>query len=228
MIAKLDRYAGVGSPDDFAPEESLADRPPDGASMVVFALHHPLSEPELDWWRTGLQGGTDGNRRLISIQDSLASWLLEEHGVPSTSLPYYVERGGVFLKDAATLAGLGRVGKNNLFVTPEFGPRVRLRALVVHEELEAGGLCRSDPCDGCPMPCRAACPREAMSATRYLETAYGQAELPGRDGTFDRSLCNLQMQADEEDHEAIIVPSSGASGVLVRYCRRCESACIAG
>jgi epoxyqueuosine reductase len=37
-------------------------------------------------------------------------------------LPYKVEEGGMFLKDAATLAGLGIIGKNNLLITPEFEP----------------------------------------------------------------------------------------------------------
>jgi len=34
--------------------------------------------------------------------------------------------GDVSLRHAAVAAGLGVVGRNNLLVTPEFGPRVRL------------------------------------------------------------------------------------------------------
>jgi epoxyqueuosine reductase len=37
-------------------------------------------------------------------------------------LQYKVEEAGMFLKDAATLAGLGIIGKNNLLITPEFEP----------------------------------------------------------------------------------------------------------
>jgi epoxyqueuosine reductase len=228
MIGKLQRYNGVGSPDEFAPEAVSTGRPEGPASLLVFAMSHPLRRPGLDWWRTGLKGGTEGNRRLIAVQDALSGWLVREHGVVSTGLPYYVERGGVFLKDAAALAGLGVVGKNNLLVTPEFGPRVRLRATIVHTALEPTGPCPSDPCDGCFMPCRSACPRGAMSRTAYLEADYQQRELPGRDGSFDRSLCNLQMEADEEAHEPVTVGGPGAPGALIRYCRLCESACIAG
>jgi hypothetical protein len=37
----------------------------------------------------------------MAIGDSLHDWLTEQHGIESRPLPYYVEKGGVFLKDAA-------------------------------------------------------------------------------------------------------------------------------
>jgi epoxyqueuosine reductase len=47
---------------------------------------------------------------LISINDGLSKWLEEKKGVETKKLPYYIEQGGVFLKDAAAMAGLGCSG----------------------------------------------------------------------------------------------------------------------
>jgi len=46
-------------------------------------------------------------------------------GINACPLPYRVEQGGILLKDAAVLAGLGVTGKNNLVITPQLaGPCV--------------------------------------------------------------------------------------------------------
>ena len=104
--------------------------PEEARSVLVLALDHEASEPELDWW-DDRKGGTDGNRQLIRIAEELIRWLSEEFSVNAQPLPYYVQNGGIFIKDAGALAGLGTIGKNNLLVTPEYGPRVRLRGLFI-------------------------------------------------------------------------------------------------
>jgi epoxyqueuosine reductase len=94
-------------------------------------------------------------------------------------LPYKVEEGGVFLKDAATLAGLGMIGKNNLLITPEFGPRVRFKALFLDVDLEPTSPIDFTPCEGYDMPCRRVCPQEAF-----------------RNVSYSRALCDTQMGED--------------------------------
>jgi epoxyqueuosine reductase len=113
----------------------------------------------LDWW-DGLEG-TPGNRILIQINNELSHWVEEKLDIKTHKLPYHVEKGGIFLKDSAVMAGLGCMGKNNLLVTPEFGPRIRLRAMVLEAEVEPTGPVQFDPCDGCKEPCRHACPQKA-------------------------------------------------------------------
>jgi epoxyqueuosine reductase len=171
----------------------------DGSSVLVLALAHPVDEPELDWW--GVKGGTEGNRRLMGISRRVVRWLRRERGVQARDLPYHVERGGVLLKDVAALAGLGAVGRNNLLVTGTLGSRVRLRALQVEHALAPTGPSTLDPCAGCDAPCRAACPRGALS-----------------DDGYSRARCAEQMAADEAR------PVEG----LVRYCRACDLACPVG
>ncbi len=187
-------------------------RLPRGArSVLVLGLAHPEHEPELDWW--GGKGGTPGNRILQRVARKLEPWLAQDLGVAAWSLPYHVERGGIFLKDAAVLAGLGALGANNLVISPEFGPRVRWKAMLLDREAPAtvggnGSKDIFDPCAGCGRPCMEACRQGAFSSGRY-----------------ERSRCERQMHRDEE--RAAAKGPHGSDG-LVKYCRACELACPVG
>lgn len=182
----------------------------DHKSVLVWALEHPESEPVLDWWSMKVPGFTPGNRVLRSQSKQLRIWLGEELGIQAQSLPYQIEYGGVFLKDSAALAGLGIIGKNNLLVTPEFGTRVRLRAISMEAELEPSGPTDFDPCSNCEMPCHQACPRRAF-----------------RSGRFERALCKLENDKRDADWE--ILPGSimgiDEPSEVVKPCRFCELAC---
>jgi epoxyqueuosine reductase len=165
---------------------------------------------------------------LISINDGLSKWLEEKKGIETKKLPYYIEQGGVFLKDAAAMAGLGCIGKNNLFLTPGFGPEVRLRALFTYLKLPSTGPLVFDPCRECDMPCRKVCPQEAFASQKYSQGQMGLAELPGRDGVYDRHLCNAQMEADVAKSERAAAEGGEKASRVVRYCRRCELVCPVG
>lgn len=54
--------------------------PVEARSVLVLALFHDPSQPELDWWDYG-PGRTRGNRRLMSISESLKEWLDKEFGI---------------------------------------------------------------------------------------------------------------------------------------------------
>lgn len=215
--------AGIVSVDDLrrAPSYELAARRrdlptvvwPDGArTVVVVALAHPREQPELDWW----SGRVDppGNRLLAAIVRGLCEWITQAFGIGCVHLPYHVEKGGIYLKDAAVLAGLGSIGRNNLLVVPGYGPLVRLRAFTLDTDLPPTGPVALDPCDGCPAPCLAACPLGAFDENELLETARtGPAGLPGG---FSRAACYLQMDID--------IAAAGEPAVI-RYCRACELSC---
>ena len=179
-------------------------------SVLVLALAHPEADPELDWW--GVEGGTLGNQRLQQISESLKQWLYQEYAIFARSIPYQVESGGIFLKDAAALAGLGIIGRNNLLITPEFGSRVRLRALFLDREVTPMRIGAFVPCDVCDMPCRVNCPRKSFVS-----------------GSYDRDACAEQMRADEDhrvmNKEAV---NGETSEIRIKYCRVCELACPVG
>lgn len=224
----LQPYSGVGTRDAEGREPGRVDWPEDAVSVVVVAVRHSEAEPGLDWWRDGFSGGTQGNRRLMDVNAALTRRLADERGVIARSLPYHIERGGIFLKDAAALAGIGVVGRNNLVVTPEYGPRVRLRCLTIDREAAPTGPSEFDPCVGCAAPCREVCPRGALAVRVHDPDRYGIARLPGRDGAYDRIACNGQMEEDAADHATAPRADTGEPGRVVMYCRRCEFACWVG
>ncbi|MFQ5875915.1 MAG: epoxyqueuosine reductase, partial [Dehalococcoidia bacterium] len=73
--------------------------PTEARSVLVLALLHRPSEPELDWWDYK-PGRTPGNRQLMKMAKNLKQWLHEEFSINAWPLPYRVEQGGILLKDA--------------------------------------------------------------------------------------------------------------------------------
>lgn len=201
--------------------------PPGAKSAVVIAFAHPEGEPNLDWW----YGKSDppGNKVLVKIIEELSSWVTSAHGVKTFPLPYHVEKGGTFLKDAAVLAGLGCMGKNNILVTPQYGPRVRLRAMLLAEELPSTGPREFNPCAMCEAPCLKSCPQEAFARKIYSSEEMGQEILPGLVGIYDRERCNIQMNMDTEAAREEKVPEVSEKPVkIIKYCRNCELSCPVG
>ncbi len=200
--------------------------PANAMTVLVIAVHHPADQPEMDWWF----GKVDppGNRILSDIIRRLCDWITQTYDIGVTHLPYHVEKGGTYLKDAAVLAGLGCIGKNNILITPELGPRVRLRALTLDAAFPSTGPSGFNPCEDCGEWCRKACPRKAFDEPMYLSQDYGQDLLPGRDGTYSRPSCNNQMDKDIADAEENQVDGFDTPIKVIKYCRNCELACPVG
>ncbi len=236
-----DAQGGIGS--------YRMDWPTDAVSVVVIGVAHSADAPELDWWDGK---GTPGNRILMRINKELSEWIEDTCGCTTYKLPYLIEKGGIFLKDAAVMAGLGCIGRNNLVITPEYGPRVRFRALLLNREAVATGQLSFHPCDDCKQPCRMACPVSAFENTVYSVDELGQSILPGTDGAYDRVTCNMKMGQDIDDavaamrtndeqgqeiRQSIDAFEEGIKGArqgehtppyCVKYCRECELSCPVG
>jgi len=190
--------------------------PREARTVIVTAVSHPEDKPEMDWWllRSG-KGNTPGNEILIRIVSRLSQWLSHDLGYACFPIPYHIERGGYYMKDAAVLAGLGCIGRNNLLVTPRYGPRVRLRLLLTSADLPPTEGSSFDPCSRCSMPCRKACPRQAFPGSPSRERA-----------GYERILCDRRMKEDEASAEEILLEGQAARRVI--YCRRCELSCPVG
>ena len=200
--------------------------PEHAKTVLVIAVHHPEDQLEMDWWFGKID--PPGNRILAKVIRELCSWISERFKETTFHLPYHVEKGGIFLKDAAVLAGLGTIGKNNILVTPEFGPRVRLRALTLDVHLPSTGPREFDPCGICQELCRKACPQQAFSRKIYAEEEYNQKILPGRTGEFARPVCNRQMDIDNDVAQEQQVEGLDNPVRVIKYCRKCELICPVG
>ncbi len=200
---------------------------PAGAqSLLVVAVEHPVNQPELDWWFGRV--APPGNRILADLITTLCAWINDTWEIETYHLPYHIEKGGTFLKDAAVLAGLGCIGRNNILVTPEYGPRVRLRALTLAARLPSTGPVAFDPCADCDAPCRRVCPQGAFDTGLYKPEDYGQTQLPGRDGCYSRPTCNVQMDQDNATAREDTVDGHEQPVKVIKYCRRCELSCPVG
>ena len=166
-------------------------------SIIVIGYH--MNDPMLDISIKSI----DGKRPLYFINEVLGNIALElisalfEKGKRAVLSPY----SGVFAKDAAALAGVGTIGKNNLLLTERFGPRVRLRIIVTDAELLKSSHKQESFCDTCPRFCWSACPANAFAT-----------------GRFNREACI----EDSESHAEKLSDNS------FLYCKECEIACPVG
>ena len=221
---KMEDYAGIGTvkDDKVLPKNRLFNWPDSVRSVLVIGLSHPEDKPELDWWDGK---GTPGNRMLMDMMKQTSQQIEKNLKVKTRKLHYYVEKGGVFLKDAAVLAGLGCIGKNNMLVTPSYGPRVRLRALFIDAEIPPTGPIAFDPCADCTMYCRRVCPENAMDEKAAIFNSIEfNDHLPGRDGTYDREQCNERMEKDITESSK----NDNSEEPTTKYCRKCEFVCPVG
>ena len=184
--------------------------PPAARSVLVLGLHHPVKRRELDW---GKRGNTDGNRRLMELSGTMKHWLQTAHGLQACPLPYHLEWGGLFLKDAAVLAGLGVIGRNNLLLHREWGPRIRLRSVLIEGDIESGSPDDSfSPCGACDARCFKACPQHAFTSGKY--------KRPDCMKQLDHDIANKEPGGE--------IDADGDPVMVIKYCRECELACPAG
>jgi epoxyqueuosine reductase len=159
---------------------------PTARSVIVMAVPHSLGAvyaPDLKLWtRNKMQT----SRLLDQVAEKVGRYI-ERGGF--LSLPVSADKpveihkrdpqtgkelvhtkvlGQLSLKHAAISAGLGAMGRSNLLITEQFGPHVRLGAVITELPLEPDIPAAYDPCpDGC-RECESACPVGALKDGRYV------------------------------------------------------------
>jgi epoxyqueuosine reductase len=110
-------------------------------------------------------------------------------------------------KMIANMSGLGWIGKSSLFVTPEYGPRIRLTSLLTDAPFSTREVPLGGKCGECNL-CASACPAGAIGDMEWR---------PGcsRDELLDVSRC-----LDYRD--------STGDGSRRYSCARCLNACPIG
>lgn len=109
-------------------------------------------------------------------------------------------------KLAAHAAGLGEIGANGLFLTPEYGTRQRIAMLLSDFEFEADPVIEPDFCAGC-RACIEACPYKALSENSRdneiclkcrlgaVQTNFGRFETVDRIGAPCGRGCLASLEA---------------------------------
>jgi epoxyqueuosine reductase QueG len=203
-IASVDRFNGA--PDGHKPEDIL----PDAKNVVACAKRIPNSV-------VIEQSATSYHNMMMILYNQLdiiayevAIYIEEQGGVaipiPSDE-PYYDwnpdkvhGRGDLSHKHAAQAAGLGRLGKNSLLITPEFGNRAQLVSVVTNLNLEADPLFEDELCPSKCTACIESCPVQAITVQLQV----------------DQKICR--------SHLSLKLPK----GQSIYGCRECRKVCLIG
>ena len=144
---------------------------PEAKSIIVFALKHPDAALDSPNVRLSLNDTLVMYHELSRIGYRLSRFLEKKGFLGITIHPAYpVEMsletrgfvGDLSLRHAAASAGLGFIGRNKLLSTLEFGPRVRLAAVMTDVDLESHARHIETNCNTCTV-CIEKCPAEAIS-----------------------------------------------------------------
>lgn len=188
----------------------IDDWPSEAQTVLVLGLNHPENDLRLDYWE---RGDTWGNRRLRELSKLMKQWLREKYDLAALPLPYYVEKGGLFLKDAAVLSGIGIIGRNNLLLNPEWGPRIRLHSILIEGDFQTTEALEGfTPCDTCEVFCQKACPMKAFPQGKY-------------NWSICVKLINANVKKKVPDGE---IGENGKRNLVIKYCRVCELSCPVG
>jgi len=166
-------------PDPRHPQTPTSVSPRDNRSVIVLAKRHLTGTSRLkDWNERHKQYAAE--LTLSQLEEAslrLVYFLEDEGGFPALIVPpvhtdatrnyrAYTEGGtygALSLVHAAVEAGLGTLGLNLMLLTPEYGPRVTLTAVLTSAELEPDTrmtttLCQGESCGRCLL----ACPGDAV------------------------------------------------------------------
>ena len=164
--------------------------------------------------------GLEPKVRLDEMALDLANFLedLDFISLPIPANQYFSQEKGIgeiSHKHAAMAAGLGRLGRGGFLVTPKYGGAVQLITILTTAPLLSDPMLEEDPCLGCPQPCVAVCPVQALRPDRdrvivmagkeyrygwlsYLRCQWGCGGMVMGDRFY--ALSDLPMPAlDEED-----------------------------
>jgi epoxyqueuosine reductase QueG len=126
---------------------------------------------------------------------------------------------------------MGEIGKNNLLLTPEFGPHQRLCAIITEAELEPDPRRDFDLCRGCNK-CMEACPSGALTPDGYdldpcfVYWAFGFKRLPPEKiWQWPGYIRMLRQHVKKRD---FLVEFSQTYITDIDFCIECMRACPVG
>jgi len=261
-------YAGVSSVERFS-EAPQGYRPtdllPGAKSVVVMAVRllegavQAISRAHDDGLRHALYiYGTHGYLLTPNLSLNFAAYrmarFLEKKGFAAAPLPSGPGGGGVAFshRHAAVAAGLGELGWSGLFLTSDYGPRVRLVSVITKADIEPDPLYQGPRiCDpaSCGV-CIAACPMGALGTERTNTVVIGGKAyeygvtntikcFAGIEGLLKKTLGLKDLPIPEDPTwddiskaREQIDPRQAREAILINrptyYCGKCLAHCPAG
>ncbi len=194
---------------EFINDDLQIDETP-AKSIIILAMI--LDDPVLDAWTQSptWPKGKNYIDEVIARVATVIALKLTKRGYPSRTFRY----GDAYLKHVSTHAGLGIIGRNNLLITPEYGPHIRLRGLLTTALLipSKNLIKKFTPCANCSAPCLEVCPSGAFQSPKK----------PLKNGTpqsgYNKTICREYSLAN--------LKQIGPFTYL--WCRACEEACPIG
>lgn len=172
-IASVERFDKA--PDGFHPKDVYSK----AESVIVFAIrvpsetlfaHNPIPFSHVN---------ALAMRKMDSITYDISSDL-DKLGLKNVLIPTddpYLHwdsdkqegRAILSLRHAAYLAGLGRLGRNNLLINKDFGSMIQIGALLTKEKLEADSFAKYEVCPKACRICIDSCPQEALTGDTVIQ-----------------------------------------------------------
>ncbi len=148
----------------------------------------------------------NANIDAVSLQLIL---YLQEQGYRAAAVPAsqsVTGLEGIFShKKAAVRAGLGYIGKSGLFLSRQFGPRVRLGTVFTDAPLETVCLPQKSECGACDL-CSRACGAMAIRSVNYCEGMK-------REDILDAQACSAYMKKQFQS-----IGRGAVCGVCMQVC----------
>lgn len=178
--------AGIGRFDGVAPEHHPSSIFPEAKSVIVLgkrivrgALRGVEEGTQIANYR--MYGYSWLENRFLAVLTFKVAEYLEHDGweaIPIANLPPQIPAMGVPVAEgkpapnvmvdvdaAAVRAGLGEIGYLNVFLSPQFGPRQRLQAIITDAELLEDPLFSGEICDR-SKELASLCPLQAIDASK--------------------------------------------------------------
>ncbi len=236
--------------------EALADKPSDitdydGDRVIVLAKKYSTGTARILDWNNRHKYYND-ELALTALEETsleLVYWL-EEKGYPALIVPpthvdpwrYWGDPNQhqetlLSLPHAAVAAGLGTLGLNLQLLTPEYGPRVLLTAVLCSVPCEADGPMREALCLGpnCGR-CLSACPGDVVGHWRRDWAACDTYRSPHGFKQLTEHMTEILEETDPAARKNLVRSETSfnlwqsilrGSGVITG-CRRCQDVCPVG
>jgi len=238
-------------PDPNRPQRPSDITAHDSGRVIVIAKRYTAGTTRLTRWDERHKYYND-ELTLTALEEislDLVYWL-EDHGYPAIVIPpthvdpwqYRNDPGEhlntlLSLNHAAVEAGLGTLGLNLQLLTPQYGPRVMLTAVMCSVPCEtdtpmAEGLCRGPECGRCLRTC----PGDAVEHWARNWPACDRHRSPHGFAQLADHLGDILAAPDAEAKVALIRSENSfnlwqsilrGAGVITG-CRRCQDVCPVG